>query len=162
MPFTVIATPVVHTYATPRMIASPRAVPSYDDEYDTSSYVFSNSTLSYQNAMFAFGDWFENASFNVNFLVTPLRLTMATFVLGWLQLASMIFFRDYELAFKSVRCLYCGFYSVSISFCLLFPVGISTHRLNLGLEGTLDVPLRLYHVFHVRPADGEPHHPHRC
>jgi hypothetical protein len=120
--FTVVATPVVHTAAVPPRYptATPRARPSYYeyDEYSDSDIL--NTPLSFHDAILAFSDWFENDGFNVDFRVTPLRLTIAAFVFGCLQLAFMIFFRDYHLLRKVAMSFFRGVCAVSISYSLLF------------------------------------------
>jgi hypothetical protein len=78
--------------------------------------------MSYQDDIYAFGDWFETAGFNVNFRITPLRLAITAFVFGWMQLVFMVFFRDYTLALKFVKYLFRGFCSVSISLSLPIPL----------------------------------------
>jgi hypothetical protein len=121
-PFTVIATPVVHAAAVPPRYptATPRARPSYYeyDEYPDSDNL--NTLLSFHDAILAFSDWFENDGFNVDFRVTPLRLTIAAFVFGCLQLAFMIFFRDYHLLRKVAIGFFRGVCAVSILHSLLF------------------------------------------
>lgn len=119
--FTVITTPVNHGYTASYIYptAAPRAIP-YDHDYAKISH--RSLTMSYQDGIYAFGDWFENASFNVNFRITPLRLAIAAFVFGWMQLVFMIVFRDYTLALKFVTCLFRGFCSVSISLSLPIPL----------------------------------------
>jgi hypothetical protein len=127
--FTVIATPVNHGYTAPCLypIATPRAIP-YDHDYNKISHrSLITSYMSYQDDICAFGDWFENAGFNVKFRITPLRLAIAAFAFGWMQLTSMILFGDYTLALKFVKCLFRGFCSVSISHPLLFPLRVFTN-----------------------------------
>jgi hypothetical protein len=142
------------------MTATPRAVPSYDDEYiDTPFRIIPDSVVAYQNVLYTFGDWFENAGFDVDFRVTPLRLTLAAFMLGWLQLAFMIWFGDYELPLKTVKCLFRGFHSVSILYLPLILLPLFTNQLKTGLKGTLVNSPRLDHVLYIRSTDGEPHQP---
>jgi hypothetical protein len=124
-----VATPVVHAAVVPPRYptASPRARPSYYEFDDDASFDIFNPSLSFHDAIIAFSDWFENDGFNVDFRVTPLRLTMAAFLFGCLQLAFMILFRDYHLLQKVVMGLFRGVCAVSISHSLLFTLGTFTN-----------------------------------
>jgi hypothetical protein len=179
---TVVATPVVHVAAaapspslypiatpgaTPRAVSSSLAlddntdsdvlnVTSYSDHDNTTGPHLFNISLSYHDAFVAFGDWFENAGFEVR--VTPLRLLVAAFIYGCIQMVFMIVFRDYKLFNKAVMCLVRGLYSVSVPTSLIFFLRPLTDHLVLGLRGALDVAFGQLHVPHVRPASGRSGH----
>ncbi|KAF2823372.1 hypothetical protein CC86DRAFT_409287 [Ophiobolus disseminans] len=117
----VVATPVVHTYATPSSYptATPGAVP-LQQYHDASLPTISNVPLSFSDTIYAVADFVENASFRVDIIMTPLRLVMAWFMLGCVHLASMIRYKDYKLPGKAIKCLQYGFCSGSKVFWTLF------------------------------------------
>jgi hypothetical protein len=113
--FTVIATPIEQATADAPSLyptAMPGAIAQYDDDYTPESPLL-NTPLSYHDAIVASGYWFTDAGFHIDFRVTPLRLIMATFLYGCMQLAFMIRYRDYNLFNKAVMSLFRGLYTVS-------------------------------------------------
>jgi hypothetical protein len=114
LPFIVVATPVAHVsvdapcdYPT----ATPGVTRNSTDDNTPDKHLL-NTALPYHGAIVASGYWFEEAGFDVEFRVTPLRLLIATFIYGCMQLAFMIQFGDYNLFNKAVMSLFRGLYSV--------------------------------------------------